>query len=373
MSAVYCYAMPQGEYLQYGGQAVVEGVMMRSPRFFAVACRAPNGEIIVQQEAIDKTWIGRQKWLKLPFLRGTFALLDAMSLGNKALKFAADVQVNPIYQPAEAVITATPVAGAVGNPEEFAQPIADVNVAAVPNPSSDLGTQAAVAKGEANRIQDATIGLTLVIGLVFGLFIFAYLPNLVAELVTGAKTAAHAATTNGMKTNLVAGLLKILFFIAYLVGIGQMEGIKEVFRYHGAEHKAINALEADQALTTDVCMLQTRLHPRCGTSFAIIVLLLSLVVFTFVPRYPLTGRPGSVITDTAVRLGIELCILPFIAGTAYELLRLAGKFRNQAIVSLLFKPGIWSQYITTREPAPKHVEVALVALRSVIDAEKAAT
>ena len=330
---VYSHNMPKGEYLQYGGQAVVEGVMMRSPRYFAVACRAPNGEIIVKQEALEKTWIGRQKWLKLPFLRGSFALLDAMTLGNKALKFAADVQVNPIYQPQ-----------AEGVPVE------------------------APAKPGPDRIQDATIGITLVVGLVIGLFVFAFLPNLVAEIATGAK---HGAASNGMKTNLVAGLLKIAFFIIYLVLIGQMDGIKEVFRYHGAEHKAINTLEADQSLTTDVCMKQTRLHPRCGTSFAIIVLLLSLVVFTFVPRYPVTGAPGSPIMDTIVRLGIEVCILPFIAGTAYELLRLAGKFRNQAIVSLFFKPGIWSQYITTREPEPRHVEVAIAALQSVIDAENA--
>jgi uncharacterized protein YqhQ len=322
--------MPQGEYLQYGGQAIIEGVMMRSPRYFAVACRAPNGEIVLQTEAIEKTWIGRQQWLKLVFLRGSLALLDAMALGLRAMRFASNIQMDPQYQ----------------TEEERAK---------------------AIEKGEKapnQRIQEGAILATIVVSLAFGLLLFNYLPNLISEYFN-----RWLGTENFRVTNLVAELVKIVIFLGYVGLIGQMKEIKEVFKYHGAEHKAINALEHDQPLEMGPCQAQSRLHPRCGTSFAIIVLIVGLIIFTFVPRYPVTGQPGAPLIDVTVRFFIELMILPLIAGTAYELLRLAGKFRNQGFVNALFKPGIWSQYLTTREPEDKQIEVALVALQAVIDAE----
>lgn len=324
--------MPVGEYLQYGGQAIVEGVMMRSPRFFSVACRAPNGEIVLQTEAIEKTWIGRQTWLKRPFLRGSLALLDAMALGIRAMRFAANIQVEAKYQK-----------------EDPSNP-----VAATPGPAGSA------------KIQDAAIGATMLISLAFGMVLFNYVPNLVAEF-----TQRAANTKDYRVINLVAELVKITIFLGYIGLIGLLPDIRRVFQYHGAEHKAINTLEADQELTLENCRAQTRLHPRCGTSFAIIVLLLGLLTFTFVPRYPVTGHQGNAFADVTVRFAIELCILPFIAGVAYELLRLAGKFRNQAIVNIAFKPGIWSQYLTTREPEDEMIEVALASLKACIAAETA--
>lgn len=323
--------MPKGEYLQYGGQAIIEGVMMRSPHFFSIACRAPNGDIILQTEALEKTWIGRQKWLKFPFLRGSLALLDSMALGIKAMRFAANIQTDPKYLPAD-------------------EQSAEVKVASA-------------------KIQDATIGVTMLASLAIGLFIFNYLPNLIAEFSQRALN-----NHNERSINLISELVKFSFFIAYIGLIGQLPDIKEVFKYHGAEHKAINTLEADQPLTMEQCQRQTRLHPRCGTSFAVIVLFIGLIVLTFVPRYPVTGgKQGLPILDVTVRFFIELIILPMIAGVAYELLRLAGKFRNTLLVNILFRPGLWSQYLTTREPRDDQVEVALSALRACIDAEEGYT
>jgi uncharacterized protein YqhQ len=325
--------MPQGEYLQYGGQAIIEGVMMRSPRFFSVACRAPNGEIVVETEALEKTWIGRQKWLKLPFLRGSLALLDAMSLGIRAMKFAANVQVEDKYQPKTAA--------------EVEDNVASHKVE------------------QANkRVQEGVVAGTMVFSLAFGFLLFNYLPNAIAEL-----SQRGLGVTNERQINVVAEVVKIVIFLGYIALIGQLKDVKEVFKYHGAEHKAINTLEREAPLEIEQCRLSTRLHPRCGTSFAIIVLIVGLIVFTFVPRYPVTGHQGNPLVDITVRVGIELLILPFIAGISYELLRLAGKFRNQTLVNLAFKPGIWSQYLTTREPDEKQIEVALVALQAVIDAE----
>lgn len=325
--------MPKGEYLQYGGQAIIEGVMMRSPNFFSVACRAPNGQIVQKTEALEKTWIGRQKWLKLPFLRGSLALLDALGLGIKAMKFASDVQLDTQYQPEDASAATKDSGGPVQS---------------------------------SKKIQDAAIGATMIFSFAFALFIFVYLPNLVAEL--SPKLLGPISPT---VINFVAGMIKLIFFLGYIYGIGKMKEINEVFKYHGAEHKAINTLEANEELNLEKCRAQTRLHPRCGTSFAMIVLIITIFLMTFVPRYPITGMPGNMFKDTGVRFLIDLAILPFIAGISYELIRLAGKFRHQGFVNVMFKPGLWTQYLTTREPDAKQIEVALVALQAVVDAEEA--
>jgi uncharacterized protein YqhQ len=305
------------EYLQYGGQAIPEGVMMRSPRFFSVACRAPSGEILVRTEAIEKTWIGRQKWLKWPFLRGSLAILDSMALGTRAMRFASKVQLSA----------------------------ADETGQAPPD-----------------KIQDGAIGIALFGGLAIGLALFVFLPNLLAEQLS--RVGIHS----GLYKNLATELIKIVFFIGYLSAIGQMPEIRRVFQYHGAEHKAINTLEALEDLSADNCRAQTRLHPRCGTSFAIIVLLLGLLVFTFVPRYPIPNLP--MLLNVVVRVGVEFLILPFIAGIAYELIRFAGKFKNAEFVNVLFFPGLMTQYLTTREPDDTQIEVALTALKAVVAAEK---
>lgn len=328
------------EYLQYGGQAIPEGVMMRSPRYFSVACRAPNGEIIAHTEAIEKTWIGRQKWLKFPFLRGSLAIIDAMALGSRAMRFATKIQLDEEYQPKPTV------AGAE-----------DSNYPRPPEPVPGEDAPVVVSK----RIQDTAIGATLVAGIAIGVVVFVVLPNVIAEQFT-------RFGVSPMGKNIITEFIKIAFFIGYVGLIGQLPDIRRVFCYHGAEHKAINTLEAGQELALSSCEKQTRLHPRCGTSFAMIVLILSLLVFTFVPRYPIQGLPGF--ENVAIRVLVELLILPMISGVAYEALRLAGKFRNAAIVNIAFKPGLLSQYLTTREPDASQIEVALIALKNVVASEK---
>jgi len=209
----------------------------------------------------------------------------------------------------------------------------------------------------------------MVSGIAMGFLLFVFLPNWLAEAFKG---------LDPIQKNLLTGIIKIVFFLLYLGGIGMLGAVKDVFRYHGAEHKAINTLEAEQELSLENCRLQTRLHPRCGTSFAVIVLLVSLLVFTFVPRYPLgehanvalLGFNVSTLINVFIRVALEILILPIVAGISYELLRLAGKFRNQTAVNLAFKPGIWTQYLTTREPDGGQIEVALTALKNVIRAER---
>lgn len=336
--------MPKGEYLQYGGQAIIEGVMMRSPRYFAVAVRAPNQQIVLQAEPLEKTWIGRQKWLKLPFLRGTLALLDAMALGIRAMHFASHIQMDDRYQPAAPAADGEQPAAAAVEPGEVVS-----------------------GGGESDSIKKIAVGGAMVMGLVVGLFLFVFLPNLIGQGLLQRLFGIDDSTT----VNFVSNLVKVVIFIGYIWLVSRMPEIRRVFMYHGAEHKAINTLEAEQSLTLENCKLQTRLHPRCGTSFAIIVLLVGILVFTFVPRYPVPEWKHLLFLNTLLRFGIELLILPFIAGISYELLRFAGKFRNSALVMALFKPGLWTQYITTVEPDENQIEVALVALKACIDAEEA--
>lgn len=320
--------MPKGEFLQYGGQAIIEGVMMRSPRFFAVAVRAPNSTIVLQSEPLEKTWIGKQKWLMKPFLRGTFALLDAMTLGYKAMQFASRIQMNPEYQ----------------------------------DPDKAATTKAAKHEGE--KINSIHIGGAMVVGLLIGVALFSFTPNLIAE------QARRIGVESSIAKSYIAEGVRIVFLLGYLGLIGLMGEIRRVFQYHGAEHKAINAFEAEQPLTVENCRAQTRLHPRCGTSFAIIVLLVSLLLFPLVPRYPVPGLNDFL--NTVIRVGVELIIMPIIAGISYELIRFAGRFKNQAFVKVLFWPGLMSQYLSTREPTDDQIEVAITALQACIDAENPA-
>ncbi len=322
----YNCAVPKGEYLQYGGQAIIEGVMMRTPRFFSIACRAPNGTIIRITEPLEKTWIGRQKWLMKPFLRGTFALLDGMTLGIKAMKFASDVQVDAQY----------------AKPGEEETPAKPVN----------------------EKVQNAAVVGAMIGGLALGVLVFNVLPNALAELLR------TRGVTNGTIINYVSETIKLIVFIGYLWAISKIPEIKEVFRYHGAEHKAINALEREEPLDMVHCQSQTRLHPRCGTSFAVIVFIIGFLFMPLVPRYPITGQQGNPFVDVPVRIVLELLILPLIAGASYEALRLAGRLRDEKWVNVAFKPGLWTQLLTTQEPADKHVEVALAALQAVVDAEE---
>lgn len=214
------------------------------------------------------------------------------------------------------------------------------------------------------RVQEGSVVVAMFFGVALGLLLFVFLPNLIVENVL-----QHEA--NFRIKNLATEILKVILFLGYIYGIGRLPDIHRVFKYHGAEHKAINTLEAEQDLNEANCLKQTRLHPRCGTSFAIVVLLVSLMLFTFVPRYPIQSLQGHKLAATTIRFFLEILILPIVAGISYEMIRLAGKFRNTALIRLLFWPGLMTQYLTTVEPDPEQVEVALAALKAVVEAEAA--
>jgi len=296
--------------------------MMRSPHHYAVACRRPDGNVVILQEPVGQTILGRLAWLNKPFLRGTLAILDAVMLGMKALAFAASVQATAEAEVAEAA------ALSAGNQHRQA------------------------------RRGDIAIGATLALSLAIGVSLFVVLPTALTQVIQGRLGIEHASARN-----LVDGLLRLVIFLVYLALISLTGNIRRVFQYHGAEHKAINAFENGLPLSLATALVQSRIHPRCGTSFVVVVLLLTILVHSIFPR------PDNVL----VRVGLHLVLLPLVAGLAYESIRLAGRSRNQILLKLMLAPGLWSQYLTTREPTPDQVEIALTALRTVVEREEGET
>lgn len=331
---------------QYGGQAVIEGVMMRSPRYFAVACRRPDGRIEVEREEVDRSILGRLKWLNRPFLRGILALLDAMILGARALTFSSSIQM------AEAAPAATAVP--VQPVTEQSKPQPDLTAQASPAPAVVRRESSAPAT---RRINDIAVGGALLFSFLVGLVLF----KLVPTLITGwfQMHAAIGEHANPHTLNAIDGLIRLAIFFGYILLISRMEQIRRVFMYHGAEHKAINTLEAGRPLTVESSLTSSRIHPRCGTSFIFVVLLIDLVVVA------LLWRPQNLF----VRFALQAAVIPVVAGIGYEVIKLAGRYRKHPVLMAVFGPGMATQYLTTREPDASQVEVALAALWSVLEAE----
>jgi len=386
----------KGEYLQFGGMAVPEGVMMRSPNYYSVACRAPSGQIVVKTEPLDKTFLKKLDFLKRPFLRGSLAMIDTMALGTRAMRFASDVQ---LADPAALEDTRKPIGSNLRNflfflcavpvivlvvgllkghffglefssaggknwnvlgPSIFVAALGAVAGFTVMGKTRD---ESEVAPAQGKTFDNAAILGAVAVSLAFGFFVFKVLPESLAQSVLSGQKDSR-----GIGTNYLAEVIKVALFIGYLSLIRLYPPILEVFRYHGAEHKAINVIEADETLTPEHALAQTRLHPRCGTNFAIVVLIIGFLIFPLIPRFG--QADANPIIVVLIRLGIELCVLPIIAGIAYEIIRAAGKAKNQAWVNILLRPGLATQLITTAEPAEKHVEVAIASLQSVIRAER---
>jgi uncharacterized protein YqhQ len=305
----------------YGGQAVIEGVMMRGPHTFAVACRTEDGEIVVQEEPVP-AFFTRYKWAKWPFLRGTFALADSLVLGMKSLLYSAAVA-----QEGEA--------------------------------KKQHGAIEVQHTGRGGAVTGIAISVSAFVGMGLGLVLFVVVPSLAAELVR--PWLREAITSPGWRdflTNLSEGVLRILIFLGYIKLISRMEYVERLFMYHGAEHKAINGYEIDGVLDVDTAMRQSTIHPRCGTNFVLTVLLVKVLLASFF------GWPS-----VWLRLGLRIVALPIVAGVAYEVIRLAGKYRNVRWLQWIVAPGLWTQRLTTREPTADMVEVAIRALDSVLRRE----
>lgn len=302
--------------IDVGGQAVIEGVMMRSPSAFVVACRAADGHIVVRDDHWRSVW-ERVKFLRWPLLRGGVVLWETLSNGFSALTFSANLKM-------EQLDGATPM-----------RPVA---------------AKAELGKGEVARLVISAITLVLAV--------FVILPHFLTSLC--------GFRPETIRFHLVDGLIKLGILVAYVGGIALLPDIKRVYQYHGAEHKAIACHEEGCDLTVDNARRQSRFHPRCGTSFLLIVILISVLLFAIVFNRPLAP---SRIVDHLLKLLIKVPLMLPVAGIAYEIIKLTGRYRSHPVVRLLTAPGMWLQRLTTREPSDDQIEVALVAVEQTLELE----
>lgn len=310
-----------------GGQAVMEGVMMRGPYKTVVAVRKPDGEI--EKKIDDNGTKTRNKFFKLPIVRGCVNFIDSLIIGMKALMFSAE------FMDIE------------GDEEEeeskFDKWLED-----------KLG----------DKIKDVVIYFAIFISIIFSIGVFMLLPAFLTKLVEAipgiqSVTSAHAFTS------IFEGILRMAIFLGYMALVANMKEIKRVFEYHGAEHKTIACYEAGEELNVENVRKQKRFHPRCGTSFLLFVMIISILLFALLPRFDGFGA----ILSTLLRLGTRLLLLPVVAGLSYEVIKLAGRSKNRC-VALLSKPGLWLQKLTTREPDDSQIEVAIASMIPCIPENK---
>lgn len=322
------------ERATYGGQAVIEGVMMRGPHHFAVACRGAEGEIIVRREPVP-AFFTRYAWAKWPFFRGVFALADALVLGMKSLLYSANLAVaeqeKAVKKAAEAEAV-SPLTQALLGPLFLLLGV----------PSGGTG----------GSITGLAVTGSAITGMAVGICVFMLLPSLIAGWM-------RPIVGETIWRSVIEGVVRVVLVIGYIALIGRMKEVQRLFQYHGAEHKAINAWETEGVVSTDAAMDASRIHPRCGTNFVLTVLLIKALIFTVIP-----------FQDAILpRLASRLVMLPVVASISFEVIRLAGKYRNVAPLQWLVLPGLLTQRLTTREPQREMVEVAVASLQGVMDSE----
>lgn len=285
-----------------GGQAVIEGVMMKGKKGWTVAVRGPNGDIYVKKEWLtDLPWI-----LKLPILRGVIALFHALSIGVKAIEFSA----SKAYEE------------------------------------------------DSKSLSPIAIGFTIGVAIILGIVLFILLPLYATKLMGSLSISVNE---NSFLFNVIDGIIRIIVFLGYIVAIGMWKDMRRIFEYHGAEHKVIHAYEKGKELIVDNIKDNSPLHPRCGTSFLLIVMIVSIFTFSFIPQdwsflYKLLSR---------------IILIPFIAGISFEFLKLSAKLKKNRLIHILIQPGLFLQRLTTREPDNRQIEVAIKALEEVLRIEEA--
>ena len=296
-----------------GGQALIEGLMMIGPKYSATAIRKPDGEIVVDKKPLP----AKSKWSKIPLIRGVVNFVRQMVLGVKALMYSADFMEYEADEDNQSKL------------DKFIDKI--------------LGDKA----------KNAAIIIAVVISIAFSIGLFILLPNFIVSLISpGEKT-----TGGVILINLLEGVIRLVLLFSYLLLASRMKDIKRVWQYHGAEHKTIHAYEHGEELTVENVQKYTTKHPRCGTSFLFIVMLISIVVFSFIGWH-----------SVWINILVRLLLVPLVAGISYEILRAAGRSEWKGI-KFINAPGLALQRITTKEPDDSMVEVAIAAFSSVLVAE----
>ena len=305
-------ARRKSRYSGIGGQAVLEGVMMKNKEKYAVAVRKPDGEIEVEVETYQGL-AHRSKFKELPFIRGIFNFLDSLILGTRALNYSAS-----FYEEEE------------GKETKFDK---------------------AMDKMSGGNGEKLLSGIVTVISIMLAVGIFIVLPYFISSLF-------DSFIRNRSLMAIIEGVIRIALFLLYVWGISAMKDIRRLYQYHGAEHKCINCIEKGRPLTVHNVMRSSRLHKRCGTSFIFFVMLVSIVLFFFIQ-----------VDNVAEKVILRILLMPVVAGISYEIIRLAGRTDN-VFIKILSAPGMWIQRMTTREPDESMAEVAIASVEAVFDWKK---
>lgn len=305
-------ARRKSRYSGIGGQAVLEGVMMKNKEKYAVAVRKPDGEIEVEVETYQGLAHG-SKFKELPFIRGIFNFLDSLILGTRALNYSAS-----FYEEEE------------GKETKFDK---------------------AMDKMSGGNGEKLLSGIVTVISIVLAVGIFIVLPYFISSLF-------ESFIRNRSLMAIIEGVIRIALFLLYVWGISAMKDIRRLYQYHGAEHKCINCIEKGRPLTVHNVMRSSRLHKRCGTSFIFFVMLVSIVLFFFIQ-----------VDNVAEKVILRILLMPVVAGISYEIIRLAGRTDN-VFIKILSAPGMWIQRMTTGEPDESMAEVAIASVEAVFDWKK---
>ena len=346
-----------------GGQAVMEGVMMRTPSAYAIACRKSDGEIVTTAEVLPK-WSDKYKWLSWPVLRGGATLIQSMGLGIKALNFSARVYEDDLKAKEEL---------AKENAFETEAVLADgtIDENFLKAPVKVIMPEGKEEKKEKKMAQSAGAVGSIIFALGFNVLLFIVAPLLLTNIGFIALGWAESPLIpagagwwemskayiwevkpySWIAFNLADGVVRMFFFLVMIVSMSYLKDIRRVFEYHGAEHKTVFTWEKGLDLTVENAMVQRRQHPRCGTSFLMVVMLVAIVLF-------------SVIKFDALWLNlvVRIALMPLVAGLSYEVIRYAAKKESSAVFKLMTLPGLWLQNITTQEPDGEQLEVAIRAL-----------
>ncbi len=301
-------ALEAGEETLVGGQAVLEGVMMRTPHAWAISCRKADGQVESHSEPLERL-SEKHKWMGWPLLRGVMTLGHAMVLGYRALKFSANVALDEL-------------------------------------PADD--------KGKKMEFSGWLAALNVIISIGFFIFMYKFLPLVAATEIK----KSHPFFGGQIMFNLVDGVIRMLLFLLFIWGVSLFRDIRRVYEYHGAEHKTVFAFEAGKPMEVGEAQKFTTFHPRCGTSFLMTVMLISILVYTLVP-----------VTTFWARFGVRLALLPVITGLSYEIIRYAAKHRG-SLFAFMTAPGLWLQRITTQPPSDDQVECAISALNQAMSLEE---
>ena len=320
-------ALESGEETLVGGQAVLEGVMMRSPHAWAIACRKPSGEVVTLSEPLERP-SEKHKWMALPIVRGVMTLGYAMTLGYRALRFSANVAIEDIMQ----------------TDGEQTKSRAETKAETV-QPKD---------RGKAASISGWLAAVNIVISIAFFIFMYKYIPLLAATELK----KIDPALGGRIIFNLVDGVIRLALFLLFIWGVSLWKDIRRVYEYHGAEHKTVFAFENGDPLDTASVQKYPTFHPRCGTSFLMTVMLISIGFYMLVPY-----------TTFWARFAARIVLLPVIAGVSYEIIRFAAKHRG-SLFALMTAPGLWLQRITTKPPSDDEAQCAIIALEQAMSLEK---